>query len=141
MNSAFVADASVGAAWLVSTQSNDVTDRLLDDAKTGVPFHVPCLWILEVSNTLLLLRRRGRLDEVDCKQSFLDLVGLRPHVDETNYSLVLPTISNLAEQHNLSIYDAVYLELALRRALPLASRDTALNKAAKRAGVRTLLAH
>ena len=39
----------------------------------------------------------------------------------------------------LSVYDAVYLELALRRNLPLASRDTALNKAAKNAGVTTLL--
>ena len=48
--------------------------------------------------------------------------------------------SALAQKYSLSLYDAVYLELAVRRGVPLASRDAALNKAAKRAGVRTLLA-
>jgi predicted nucleic acid-binding protein len=139
VNSAFVADASVGAAWLVGSQSNDATDGLLEDAKTGARVHVPTLWILEVSNTLLMLRRRRRLDETDYQQSLLDLVDLRPHIDEANHRLLLPTISQLAEEHDLSVYDAVYLELALRRELPLASRDGALNKAAKAVGVRTLL--
>lgn len=139
MTSAFIADASVGAAWLVSSQSNEATDRLLDDARTGTVVHVPALWILEVTNTLLMLRRRQRLDERAYQQSLLDLIGLRPHVDDENYRQSLGTIANLAERHDLSIYDAVYLELALRRGLPLGSRDSALNKAAKRAGVRTLL--
>ena len=45
----------------------------------------------------------------------------------------------MAEEHGLSVYDATYLELAAQRALPLASRDADLNKAAKRCGVKLLL--
>jgi predicted nucleic acid-binding protein len=60
-------------------------------------------------------------------------------VDEEGPRLALEKISALAKEQSLSVYDAVYLELALRRGLPIATRDTALNKAAKRAGVRTLL--
>jgi predicted nucleic acid-binding protein len=139
MNLGFVADASVGSAWLLSSQSNTETDRLLDEARKGTPVYVPALWVLEVANTLLVLRRRRRLEEIDYRQSLLDLMDLRPRIDDQNLLPSLTKICDLAGQHALSIYDAVYLELALRRALPLASRDSALNKAAKRAGVRTLL--
>ncbi len=137
--SVFVADASVGAAWLVSSQSDSETDRLLNEVEAGAGVHVPALWLLEIANTLLVLRRRGRLDEKGYAQSHLDLLDLHPRVDEEDHRVTLGKVSQLAEQHGLSIYDAVYLELALRRALPLASRDAALNKAAKAAGVRTLL--
>jgi predicted nucleic acid-binding protein len=138
--SPFVADASVGAAWLVSSQSDSETDRLLDAVEAGAGIHVPALWLFEIANTLLVLRRRGRLDENGYNQSRLDLLDLHPRVDDDDHRVTLAKISQLAERHGLSIYDAVYLELALRRALPLASRESALNKAAKRAGVRTLLA-
>jgi predicted nucleic acid-binding protein len=53
--------------------------------------------------------------------------------------LAFGKISELAERYELSVYDAVYLELAIRSAVPLASRDAALNKVAKAAGLRTLL--
>jgi len=48
-------------------------------------------------------------------------------------------ISELAAKHGLSVYDAVYLELAVRRKLPLASRDAALSKAAQSCRVKLLL--
>jgi predicted nucleic acid-binding protein len=139
VNSAFVADASVGAAWLVASQSNNATDGLLNDAEQGAEVHVPALWFLEVANTLLMLRRRGRFDDRDYKQSQLDLVDLRPRIDDESPRRTLGSVAELAERHALSIYDAVYLELALRRGLPLASRDSGLNKAARSAGVKTLL--
>jgi len=135
----FVADASVGAAWLIKAQSNDATDRLLDEAGTGAGVYVPPLWMLEVANTLLVLHRRRRLDAQDYRQSLLDLIDLRPRVDDENQRHSLGKITALAEQRGLSVYDAAYLELAARRGLPLASRDAALNKAAKVLGVRTLL--
>ena len=46
--------------------------------------------------------------------------------------------STLAEQHGLSVYDAAYLELALRRNLPLGTRDRALRSAAQRSGIPRL---
>jgi len=67
--------------------------------------------------------------------------AVRPLVDDEGARLALGETSKLAAKHELSVYDAAYLELALRRSVPLASRDTALNKAARRAGVRTLLHH
>ena len=137
--SPFIADASAGTAWLVSAQSDDKTDRLLSEVEDGARVHVPALWLFEIANTLLVLRRRGRLDDQGYNQSRLDLLGLHARVDEEDHRLTLGKVSQLAERHGLSIYDAVYLELALRLALPLASRDAALNKAAKAAGVRTLL--
>jgi predicted nucleic acid-binding protein len=60
-------------------------------------------------------------------------------VDDEGPRLALQETSRLAKAHSLSVYDAVYLELALRRGLPLATRDSALNKAARRSGVQTLL--
>jgi predicted nucleic acid-binding protein len=97
------------------------------------------LWAFEVANALLVLKRRRRIDQQGYDQARLDLRGLRPVLDEEGPRLALSTVGEVAEKYELSAYDAVYLELALRLAIPLASRDSALNKAAKRAGVRTLL--
>ena len=132
--SPFVADASVGAAWLVSAQSDNETDRLLSEVEAGARVHVPALWLFEIANALLVLLRRGRLDEQGFKQSRSDLLDLHPRVDDEDHRVTIEKVLQLAEKHALSVYDAVYLELALRRSLPLASRDAALNKAAKAAG-------
>ena len=88
---------------------------------------------------MLILCRRKVIDEGRYERSRSELSNLRPVVDDEGLQLALSNTSDLAKNHALSVYDAVYLELALRRQLPLASRDAALNKAAKRAGVRTLL--
>jgi predicted nucleic acid-binding protein len=139
VSAGFVADSSVAIAWVVLSQSSPETVQLLDEVKAGTPFVVPVLWMFEVANALLALRRRQRIQRDEYDQAHLDLGDSRPLVDDEGPLRALGAISNLAEKHDLSVYDAVYLELALRRNLPLASRDSALNKAAKRAGVRTLL--
>ena len=140
MSAGFVADSSVAIAWVVLSQSSRQTDQLLDQVKAGTPFVVPGLWMFEVANALLALRRRQRIQRDEYDQALLDLGNSRPLVDDEGPLRALDAISKLAEKHQLSVYDASYLELALRLAIPLASRDAALNKAAKRAGVRTLLA-
>jgi predicted nucleic acid-binding protein len=45
----------------------------------------------------------------------------------------------LGEAYTLSAYDAGYLELALRKGLPLASLDRQLRAACTKAGVRVLI--
>ena len=60
-------------------------------------------------------------------------------VDEEGLRVALGKISDLADAHALTVYDAAYLELALRTGLPLASRDGDLNRAARRCGVKVLL--
>jgi len=139
VNAGFVADASVAIAWLVESQASSATDRLLGQAEAGASLHVPVLWTFEVANALLILKRRRRIDAQGYDQARVDLKGLRPLLDAEGLQLVLSAVSELALKYELSAYDASYLELALRRRLALASRDAALNKAAKAAGVRTLL--
>jgi len=88
---------------------------------------------------LVTLARRRIVPESQYHRARRDLIALEPVVDEAGPRLALEAISSLARQNSLSLYDAVYLELAMRRNLPLASRDAALNKAARASGVRTLL--
>ena len=139
MNSSMVLDAAVAIAWFVRSQGDDKTVALLDRVDEGWSVVVPALWLFEVANSLLILCRRKVIDEVQYQRSRSELNNLRPVVDDEGLQLALSGTSDLARIQALSVYDATYLELALRRGLPLASRDSALNKAAKRAGIRTLL--
>ena len=139
MNGSMVVDASIAIAWFIRSQGNDKTLALLDQVAEGVSVVVPALWVFEVANSMLILCRRKVIDEAQYERSRSELSNLRAVVDDEGLQLALSNTSDLAKNHALSVYDAVYLELALRRQLPLASRDAALNKAAKRAGVRTLL--
>jgi len=67
------------------------------------------------------------------------LSRLTPLIDDEGTRFALGVITDLAEKNNLSVYDATYLELAMRRMLPIASRDAGLNRAARLSGVETLL--
>jgi predicted nucleic acid-binding protein len=135
----FVADSSVAIAWVVHSQSSRATDLLLSNVESGTPFLVPVLWMFEVANSLLILRRRRRIESWEYERARQYLSDSNPVVDDQGPQLALGSISALAEKNELSVYDATYLELALRKIVPLASRDAALNRAAKRIGVRTLL--
>jgi predicted nucleic acid-binding protein len=140
VNEAFVADCSVAVAWVVRSQAKEEQVLLLlDNVLTGAPMVVPVLWAFEVANALLTLLRRRVIQDDQYERARQELRKLQSVVDEEGPRLALQEISTLANAHSLSVYDAVYLELALCRAMPLASRDAALNRAAKRIGVRTLL--
>ena len=139
MSGTLVLDASVAIAWFVQSQGNEKTVALLDRVDEGWSVVVPALWLFEVANSLLILCRRKMIDEAQYQRCRSELDNLRPVVDDEGLQLALSGTSDLARKQDLSVYDAAYLELALRRKLPLATRDSALNKAAKRVGVRTLL--
>ena len=64
------------------------------------------------------------------------LTALQFTVDDEGTRQAFGKTSELAEKHGLTIYGATYLELALRRSLPLATRDEALKTAAKQCGVK-----
>ena len=104
-----------------------------------MPFVVPVLWPFEVTNSLLMLVRRKRMTPADFARVRVDFWTARPEIDTQGPSFAWNEITGLAEKYGLTIYDAAYLELALRRALPLATRDAALNTAASLCGVKTLL--
>jgi predicted nucleic acid-binding protein len=135
----FVADASVGVAWAVPAQSSKAAEDLLDEVASGTPFVTPVLWSFEVANALVVLARRKRIQTEQAVRALRSLGLLTPMLDDAGPRLAFGKIASLAGEYELSVYDAAYLELAVRRRLPLASRDAALNKAAKLRGVKTLL--
>jgi predicted nucleic acid-binding protein len=135
MRGAFVADASVAIAWVHPGQATAETAAMLDAIGEGATLEVPALWSLEVANALLVLVRRGKLGE-DERQSALGwLSGLRVRMDHDAGSLAFSRLSELASLHQLSVYDAAYLELAQRRQLMLGCKDGPLRTAAKHAGI------
>lgn len=138
MTGTFVVDSSVAIAWAVPSQGSSTVFDLLESI-AAYPIVVPMLWAFEVANVLLVLLRRRVIADDQYERARNSIARLNSDVDEMGPQLALGEISGLARAYSLSVYDAVYLELALRRGLPLATRDAALNKAAKALGVRTLL--
>jgi len=139
MSEGFIADSSVGVAWAAHSQASEATDRLLEKVADGQPLVVPTLWPFEVANSLLVLLRRRRIIADDRDRALGALARLPLVVDDEGCRLAFGTVSELASEHGLSVYDAAYLELALRRKLPLASRDDALCNAAKVCDIKLLL--
>jgi len=132
---AFVADASVAVAWVHPAQATRQTAAMLEAIADGATLEVPALWPLEVANALIVLARRGKLREEERQAALGWLRGLRLRVDHEMASLAFSRLSELAATHQLSVYDAAYLELAQRRGLVLGCKDGPLRTAAKRASI------
>lgn len=135
MTRAFVADASVTIGWVHPAQATKQTAAMLDAIADGATLEVPALWPLEVANALIVLVRRRKLGEDERQAALGWLRGLRVRVDQEMSTLAFSRLSELAAAHQLSVYDAAYLELALRRRLALGCKDGPLRAAATRAGV------
>ena len=128
----------MGFAWVHPDQATTVTDQLLDEVANGATVVVPVLWFVEMANGLLILQRRKRITSVERKTALQTLSDLPLVVDEEDGRAAFRKTSELAEQHGLTVYDATYLEVAVRRKLSIATRDSALQAAAKRCGLKTL---
>jgi predicted nucleic acid-binding protein len=130
----FVLDGSVTMAWCFDDEAtpytNGVRDRLAD-----VKAIVPALWPIEVANATIVGERRKRLDEARSSRFLLLLSSLPIIVDEETAARAWADTMHLARAHNLSAYDASYLELAVRLGLPLACLDGKLKTAASAVGV------
>jgi predicted nucleic acid-binding protein len=138
MSATLVIDSSVGFSWVHPNQATPETNKLLEDVEAGASVVVPPLWFLAMANSLLVLQRRKKLTREERKAALLTLSEMRFIVDDAPAKAAFDKVSELADKHDLTVYDAVYLEVALRRKLPLASRDTALIHVAKKCGVNTL---
>lgn len=134
MSNQFVIDNSVVMAWCFADEESIYADFVLDSLKDNDAI-VPAIWPLEVGNVLVVGERRHRLSEADSAR-FLSLVHNLPiSVDQETPDRMMREIVALARHHQLSTYDASYLDLAMRRDIPLATRDAALRKAADRSQV------
>jgi predicted nucleic acid-binding protein len=125
-----VIDASMTLSWLLPDESSAVSLTVRDDVFQAESVWVPAHWRLEVCNSLWTAERRKRLNATGIAQAVALFTQLPVIVDpETNDRAGGETLA-LARQHTLSVYDAAYLELALRRGASLASLDRPLRKVA-----------
>ena len=133
----FVVDASAALAWCFKDERSDSSQALLARCETEV-MHVPALWFLECGNILLNAERHRRLTHQQIQDNLALLNSLDPKVDDAAAVLTFGRIYDLARRHKLTVYDAAYLELAKRLAVPLATRDDDLKRAAREAGVELI---
>lgn len=133
---AFVLDCSVAMAWVFPDEASETTARLRDSLTDGRAF-VPSLWPVEVGSVLLAAARRGRVGADEWAGICASLDALPIEIEPVSTTRVWGEALELAHRHQLSVYDATYLELALRLQLPLATLDRELAAAARSAGVHT----
>ena len=133
--SSLIVDASATLTFLLDDEWDARAESAFEwvDRESGC---VPQHWHCEVRNGLLVNVRRARLVQDD---AFRRLNSLRRFRWETDGASDLEQTLRLAFEHGLTFYDALYLELAIRRALPLATLDSDLALAARRAGVEVLI--
>jgi predicted nucleic acid-binding protein len=133
----FVLDNSIALTWCFEDERTPETLSLLQRVATEGAV-APWLWPLEALNGLLMAERRGRLDAGRRHRLLGFLRDLPITLDSDGINQVWTETNVLAERYQLTIYDAVYLELAQRRHLPLATRDNALRAAANALGLPLL---
>ena len=130
---AFVVDASVSAAWFLPDEASAATEAVLHATATHEVW-VPALWLLEIGNLLVSAHRRKRITADKRLELAAAASALRLKVDRE--PVAITTLDEIAASLGLTAYDAAYIELALRRGLPLATLDQALVKAMAKSGIQ-----
>ncbi|MDE0082081.1 MAG: type II toxin-antitoxin system VapC family toxin [Gammaproteobacteria bacterium] len=130
----FVLDCSLAMAWVFPDEATETTDRLLDALTDGRAF-VPALWPVEVANVLLVATWRRRIAETDWPRIRRNLDALPIRIDPASTSRIWDEVLEVAHAYHLSVYDSMYLELAIRMQLPMATVDPALAAAGRAAGL------
>jgi predicted nucleic acid-binding protein len=132
--SALVIDSSAALSWCFEDEATPASDVLFERVRDQGAV-VPGLWHLEVANVLLQAEKRGRITAGDVATR-LELIAELPIATDTETTgRAWREILALARAEGLTTYDASYLELAIRRGLPLQTKDEALIAAAERSGV------
>ena len=127
-------DCSVAVAWCIEDEASPETDALLERVRDEGGM-VPGLWHLELGNVLLQAERRGRLSSAEVRARLEVMRSLPIATDEETPSRAWRETIGLARGEKLTLYDAAYLELALRKGAVLAMKDEALADAARRNGL------
>lgn len=132
---AFVLDSFVASSWAFRDEDHPTAQIVLDHVGSGEPVLVPYLFWYELRNVLIVRERAGRIGAADIAAFLRDLavfdIALDLKPDEAE-------VLRLARKHRLSVYDAVYLELAMRSKVALATLDKALIGACIKDGVPLL---
>ena len=134
MSAAFVVDCSIAMAWLFQDEARPKTAALLNRLTTETAL-VPSWWFIEITNVLAIAERKGRATPGQSDAFIADLGKLGIERDDEAADRAFTHILALCWTHRLTSYDAIYLDLAVRRRLPLATFDQDLRKTAKELGV------
>jgi len=132
--SALVIDSSAALSWCFEDEASPETDAVFEQVRDQGAV-VPGLWHLEVANVLLQAERRGRITTGDVAMCLELIADLPIMTDDETIARAWREILALARAEGLTTYDATYLEVAIRRGLPLVTKDAALIAAAGRSGV------
>ena len=134
----FVLDNSVTMRWFFGDGKPAelaYAGKVLDALKTDNAI-VPATWGLEVANVIARAEAKALVTEAR-SGAFLEMLeGVGISLDVATFAHAFTDTLQLARRYKLSAYDASYLELAIRRGIPLATLDEDLQKAAKKAGVK-----
>ena len=137
MSVRLVLDVSVALTWCFEDEMTPERIAFLDRLKDAAII-VPPLWHVELANALIQGQRRGRIDQSAIGEFDALIRQLDIRTDHGRERDGLLALIDLARLHGLTADDAVYLELALRLAVPLATHDLALQRAARLAGVEVI---
>jgi predicted nucleic acid-binding protein len=132
-----VIDASLALAWCFGDEKSPAADKAIDRVRDEGAL-VPSLWRLEVANVLLAAERRGRIGGADLEHRLNLLSALAVAIDTETDGRAWTDTLTLARAHRLTLYDAAYLELAMRHGAELATLDQDLAQAARSMGVPVL---
>ena len=134
MMAAVVIDASVASAWCFPDERTDYTQAVFQAVSSStVEAVAPRLWAYEIRNSILMGLRRGRLSKLDSDHFLISLNELNMRLSEpASYNEMF----SLAQEYDLTVYDAAYLYVAMQERLPLASLDRQLVRAAQKAGIQ-----
>jgi|ERR1700722_10410063 len=133
----FIVDCSIALAWCFPDEETPATKILLDRMNDEAAV-VPALWFIEITNVLALSEKKGRIDRAKVAEFIALIEEFELDVDHEASRLAFSHLLPLCRAHQLTSYDAAYLELALRRHLPLSTLDKQLTNAAKKLGVKVL---
>lgn len=132
-----VLDGSAALAWLYPDETTNAISAVFDRViRSGAI--VPTLWRIEIANSLTVGVRRRRITAKERTESLSDLDQLKIATDAETETHIWGDTLRLADRHSLTVYDATYLELALRASLPLATLDRDLRLAAQKEQVPLL---
>jgi predicted nucleic acid-binding protein len=131
----FVLDNSVAMRWCFDEATHPYAEGILERLETGDDAVVPVIWLYEASAVLARAQNRGTLAAHKADGFIDELRSLNIVIDGESAARVFPDAHRVALAYRLTSYDAAYLELALRRRLPLATLDDDLIRASKAAGV------
>jgi len=135
---AFVLDASITLGWMLDRPipaRSALARKLILGGDLPI---VPLLWRHEVANAVVISQRRGRLTGAQAKTLMGDLEEFSGNIEVDPVYVRISSLIETAQRANLTAYDVTYLELAMRRRLPLATLDDKLRDAARQAGLELI---